>query len=152
VVLAPVVFVLLLEGGLRLFEYGHPPGFSVKAEVGGHEVVRDNPTFAWRFFPRHLARAQIPFSIPAAKSSAAYRIFVLGESAAQGVPDHTFSFSRILEVLLRDRYPGVLLEVVNTAITAVNSHAIREIADNCSRLNPDLFDAKRAGYRISGKR
>lgn len=139
IVAAPVSFVMLLEGGLRVFQYGHPPGFSVNEKVHGREVAQDNPTFAWRFFPRQIARAQIPFAFPVTKPSTTYRIFVLGESAAQGVPDHTFSFSRVLEVLLRDRYPGVTFEIVNTAITAINSHAIREIADRCSRLNPDLF-------------
>ena len=40
------------------------------------------------------------------KPAGAVRIFVLGSSAAQGVPDPSFSFGRMLEVMLRERYPG----------------------------------------------
>lgn len=135
----PLIVLLALEVGLRVAGFGHHAGFSMKATVDGRAVLRDNPTMSWRFFPRRLARAQIPFQIPAAKSPGTYRIFVLGESAAQGIPDHTFGFARILEVLLQDRYPGVSFEVVNTAITAINSHVVREIAQDCARHSPDLF-------------
>ncbi|MCX7020320.1 MAG: tetratricopeptide repeat protein [bacterium] len=67
------------------------------------------------------------------------RVVVLGESAAQGDPDWTFGFSRILDVMLRDRYPSVRFEVINAAMVAINSHVIREIARDCARLKPDLF-------------
>ena len=69
----------------------------------------------------------------------AIRIFVLGSSAAQGVPDPTFSVRRILESLLRDRYPDVKFEVVNGAMTAINSHVAVEIARDCATHRPDLF-------------
>lgn len=49
-------------------------------------------------------------------------MFVLGESAAEGDPDPAFSFARILQVMLRERYPGVRIEVINVAFTAFNSH------------------------------
>jgi tetratricopeptide (TPR) repeat protein len=73
------------------------------------------------------------------KSAGTVRIFVLGESAAQGVPEPSFSFGRILEVLLRERYPGVKFEVINAAMTAINSHVCREIARDCAARDPDLF-------------
>ena len=74
-----------------------------------------------------------------AKASGAVRIFVLGSSAAQGVPNPSFSFGRILEVMLRERYPDVKFEVINAAMTAINSHVALEIARDCAAHQPDLF-------------
>ena len=74
-----------------------------------------------------------------AKPAGAVRIFVLGSSAAQGMPDPSFSVGRILEVLLRERYPDVKFEVVNAAMTAINSHVALEIARDCAAHQPDLF-------------
>ena len=48
----------------------------------------------------------IPFALAKRKPVSTFRIFVLGESAAAGFPDPAFSFARILEVMLRARYPG----------------------------------------------
>ena len=56
-----------------------------------------------------------------------------------GMPNPAFSFGRILEVMLHERYPGCRFEVVNTSMTAINSHAILEIARDCSSQGGDLF-------------
>jgi tetratricopeptide (TPR) repeat protein len=56
-----------------------------------------------------------------------------------GIPDPAYSFGRILEVMLREQYPGVQFEVVNAAMTAINSHVAREIARDCAAREPDLF-------------
>jgi len=46
------------------------------------------------------------------------RIFVFGESAAEGDPRAGFRpFARILQVLLRERYPDRNIEIINTAVT-----------------------------------
>src|SRR5207245_345043 len=65
--------------------------------------------------------------------------FVLGESAALGYPNPSFSFPRLLEVLLRARYPDRDFEVVNTAMAAINSHVVLPIARQCLRRQPDLL-------------
>ena len=57
-----------------------------------------------------------------------FRIFVLGESAAMGDPDPAYGFSRYLEVMLRERYPSMKFEVVNTGSVAINSHVLLPIA------------------------
>jgi hypothetical protein len=58
--------------------------------------------------------------------------------AAQGDPN-PFGVARVLEVLLRDQYPGVELEVVNAAATAINSHYVYAAARGALRLEPDVF-------------
>ena len=65
--------------------------------------------------------------MPAKKPAGAYRIFLFGESAAQGDPDPSFGAGRYLQALLRERYPGMDFEVVCVAMTAINSHAILPI-------------------------
>jgi tetratricopeptide (TPR) repeat protein len=105
----------------------------------GHAAYCDNPWFTTTFFPPGMARTPRPFMIPAAKPQGTYRIAILGESAAYGDPDPTFGFGRYLEVMLRDRYPGVKFEIINSGITAVNSHVMLPIAKDLAQHQPDLF-------------
>jgi tetratricopeptide (TPR) repeat protein len=79
------------------------------------------------------------YAIPAEKSQGTYRIFVLGESAAMGDPDPAYAFSRYLDVMLRQRYPAMKFEVVNTGSVAINSHVLLPIAQGLSKQRPDLF-------------
>lgn len=133
---APVLFFTLLEAGLRLGGYGYPTALFVGPDA--HGSYNSNNRFGWRFFPRSLARAPVP-SLISSKPPGVVRIFVLGSSAAQGIPDPSFSVGRILEVLLRNRYPDVKFEVINAAMTAINSHVVLEIARDCAAYQPDLF-------------
>ena len=50
-----------------------------------------------------------------------------------GDPEPAFGAGRYLEALLRERFPARKFEVVNVAITAINSHVIRAIARDCAR-------------------
>jgi tetratricopeptide (TPR) repeat protein len=79
------------------------------------------------------------YAIPADKRAGTYRIFVLGESAAMGDPDPAYGFSRYLEVMLRNRYPRMNFEVVNTGSVAINSHVLLPIARGLAQQRPDLF-------------
>jgi tetratricopeptide (TPR) repeat protein len=45
----------------------------------------------------------------------------------------------MLEALLRDQYPGVDFDVVNSATTAINSHVVYAMARAAARLDPDVF-------------
>jgi tetratricopeptide (TPR) repeat protein len=135
-ILSPILFFGLLEAGLRLGGYGHPTGFFLGPDAHGDYTT--NFRFGWRFFPRSLARTPQPCTL-SARPAGSVRIFILGESAAMGTPDPSFNFGRILAVMLRQQYPGVQFEVVNGAMTAINSHVVREIARDCAARQPDLF-------------
>ncbi|MGA2093862.1 MAG: tetratricopeptide repeat protein [Sedimentisphaerales bacterium] len=137
--LAPVLFLVLLEGGLRIIGYGFPVSTFVKCEINGHTFWCSNNRFGWRFFPREISRALLLFTVKDEKPANTYRIFILGESAAEGDPMPAFSFGRQLQVLLREQYPQVNFEVFTAATVAINSHVIVKIAEDCSRLKPDLF-------------
>ncbi|MEI7898823.1 MAG: tetratricopeptide repeat protein [bacterium] len=134
--LAPVLFFGLLEAGLRLGGYGYPAGFFLGPDADG--AFRTNERFAWRFFPPSLARTPQP-ALLFPKPAQTIRLFILGSSAAMGIPQPSYSFGRILEVMLRTRYPGQPFEVVNGAMTAINSHVVREIARDCTAYEPSLF-------------
>ncbi len=137
--MVPVLLLALLEMGLRLVHSGYPAGFFLKSRAQGRDVFVENQKVAWRFFPPGLARSPQPASIAALKPSDTCRIFVFGESAAMGDPEPAFGFGRILEVLLRAKHPGKQFEVVNVAITAINSHVVRQIARDCAPRQGDLW-------------
>lgn len=135
----PALLFLLLELGLRIVGYGYPSTATIKCEVNGEAYYCDNIKFGWRFFPRNIAREFDPFIFPANKPDDTYRVFVLGASAAKGEPDSAFCFGRFLEVMLKEKYPGINFEVITAATAAINSHAVLEIAGDCARHHPDLF-------------
>ncbi len=139
IVLAPILFLGLLEIGLRTIGYGYDPHTTVPCAIDGRPHRGDNIKFGWRFFPPTLAREFEPFIFPARKPAGTCRIFVLGASAAQGAPNNAFRFGRILEFMLQERFPAVHFEVITAAMAAINSHVVREIAQDCARHDPDLF-------------
>lgn len=138
-IVIPTIVLLLLEFCLRVFGFGYPTGFSLKTRINEHDVYVHNRQFCWRFFPKDIARTPVPFAVPVARLPDTYRVFILGASAALGVPDHAYGFGRILEVQLRARFPDINFEVVNAAAVAINSHVVLEIARDCAKLQPDLF-------------
>jgi tetratricopeptide (TPR) repeat protein len=125
---------------LRLGGYGYPTGFFLAhPTTATRDLYAENPEFGRRFFPPGLARPPLPTLVQGRKPAGTYRIFVFGESAAQGFPEPPFSFSRMLQVMLRERYPDTRFEVINTAIVGINSHVIVPAARDCAALQPDLF-------------
>jgi tetratricopeptide (TPR) repeat protein len=56
-----------------------------------------------------------------------------------GDPDPAYGFSRYLEVMLRERFPSIKFEVVNTGSVAINSHVLLPIAKELANQRPDLF-------------
>jgi tetratricopeptide (TPR) repeat protein len=137
--LLPLLLLALVEGLLRVARYGYPTAFALQQSANGRKVFIDNQRFAQRFFPPGLARSPHPFRFTAEKPANTTRIFVFGESAAMGDPEPAFGFARILERLLKNRYPGINFEVINTGVTAINSHVIREIARDVAPLHGDIW-------------
>lgn len=131
----PLGFVLLTELGLRVAGVGYPTSFLVDDPVG--DGVVPNERFGWRYFPPAMARTPVAQAIEVPKPANTYRVVILGGSAALGTPDDAFGMGRFLEVLLQDRSPRPRIEVVNAAMTAINSHVVRVIASELDRIEPD---------------
>jgi tetratricopeptide (TPR) repeat protein len=137
--LVPLLALALIEASLRVAGFGHPASFFVRKQLGGREVLVENGWFGLAFFPPALARGPSPVVMQAEKPAGLYRIFLFGESAAMGDPRPAFGVGRYLETLLRERFPGGKFEVVCTAMTAINSHAILPIARECASHQGDLW-------------
>jgi tetratricopeptide (TPR) repeat protein len=138
-VLAPLLLLGLVEAGLRICGVGYPTALTVPCTVQGRPTSCYNLFFAAPFFPPGMIKTPQMYAIPAVKPPQTFRIFVLGESAAMGDPDPSYGFSRYLEVMLRERYPEMKFEIVNTGSVAINSHVLLPIAKGLADFNPDLF-------------
>jgi tetratricopeptide (TPR) repeat protein len=136
---APALFFALTELVLRLAGFGHPTEFLLPASQNGQKTFVQNNQFGWRFFGPKLSRLPWPVSISQSKTQDTVRIFVFGESAAKGEPQPAFGLPRMLEAMLSLRYPGVRFEVVNTAMTAINSHVILPIARDCAKADGNIW-------------
>ncbi len=138
-VVAPLALLGGLEVVLRLAGSGYDTQFLKSVTHEGRELRVPNNQFGWRFFGPELARWPYPFALPPTKATNTVRIFVLGESAARGEPVSEFGLPRVLDALLSLKFPGVQFEVVNVAMTAINSHAIVSIARDCARADGDIW-------------
>jgi tetratricopeptide (TPR) repeat protein len=135
----PLLLIGLVEAGLRVFGVGYSTDVTVPCTIQGRPAACYNLFFAAPFFPAGMIKTPQMYAIPAVKSPETFRIFVLGESAAMGDPEPSFGFSRYLDVMLRERYPGMKFEIVNTGSVAINSHVVLPIAAGLAKQNPDLF-------------
>jgi tetratricopeptide (TPR) repeat protein len=138
-VLVPVFILGIVELALRVLGIGVPTSVTVPCTVRGRAASCYNVSFISRFFPRGMLRTPQLYAIPDEKPKNTFRIVVLGESAAMGDPNPAYAFSRYLELMLRDRFPSMKFEVVNTGIPAINSHVMLPIAKDLAKHQPDLF-------------
>jgi len=133
----PALFVFGLEGGLRLLGYGRSASFLIPDERPG--FYRTNPDYVSLFMPAGFDLRPLNFRVARVKPVGTVRVVVLGESAAQGIPEPAFGFVPQLRAQLRARYPGREIEVINTGIVAINSHVVYQIARDLADFSPDLF-------------
>lgn len=146
--LLPAASVLLLGGAealLRIAGVGHATDFLIATADGSGFVP--NGQFGRAF---HCPESPAPFFLPADKPADAVWIFVLGESAAHGTPDPAFAPGRVLEVLLRGRYPGKQIRVFNAAMMGINSYAIARIARECADHGADLLIVHAGNNELAG--
>ncbi len=133
----PIIFFLLLEFGLRLFNYGNSYDQWVNATP---TKLMLNNDIARRYF---YTTKSVPYSIQntfdVEKKSDAFRVFVMGESSAAGYPfSPNGSFSRYIQKRLELLYPTKTIEVVNIALTAINSYTLRDLFPGVIEQKPDL--------------
>src|SRR5262245_28782993 len=133
---AGVSILVVAEMTLRLLDVGNPRVFESARSADGTRTVR----LAWNAqFDKAVPPAP-QREFPADKPSAAYRIFVIGESAAEGVPYGTgFAFSAWLARRLEAQAPDVQWEVVNAALAGAQSWSALMIVRDIARRSPDLL-------------
>ena len=136
--LIPFFFFLLLEAGLRIFNYGYDYAQWVNPAKGLYVL---NPDIAHKYF--HDIQG-VPYSdgdiFDEIKKPNAFRVFVLGESSGAGYPYLPIgSFSRYLQQRLSLAYPESKIEVVNCSMTAINSYTLRDLTPGILREKPDVI-------------
>jgi tetratricopeptide (TPR) repeat protein len=134
----PLVFFGLLEGGLRLTGYGTRTEFFVPDD-DQPGFYCTNPNFTELFLPAHFGIRPLNFRLKKRKEPGSVRVFVLGESAAQGTPEPAFGFAAQLQAQLSAHYAGRKIEVFNLGITAINSHVVYQVTRQLPDFEPDLL-------------
>lgn len=138
----PVVLLIILELMLRLFEYGGNLDLLIPAPDKISNYMMCNSNVGRRFF--YMLQDVLPGVqkdlILKKKPKNGYRIFVLGESTAAGFPyGNNVMFSRILNHRLADAFPERRIEVMNTAMAAINSYALLDFMDEIFDYEPDAI-------------
>ena len=135
----PVLFFALLELGLRVVGYGETLPLFVPI-TGYESYLQPSDVVARRFFPSSGVVPGIPFdSFGAQKDSSTTRIFVQGGSTAAGFPFYFGgSFADMLEQRLLQTAPDRPVEVINTAMAAVNSYTLLDFVDEIIEQDPDI--------------
>lgn len=142
-----------MEVALRLKGYGFSTRFLVEQSFEGVDYDVTNGNFFQQFFalPIDTMWQDAETFVPREKPKDTKRVVILGESAALGVPpDFAFSFGRILDCMLRTRFPETKFDVYVFAQPGVNSYAMREVARACRRIQPDFVVVYMGNNEING--
>lgn len=137
IVLIPVIFFILLEVALRIFNYGIDTTQWVQATP---EKLMLNSDIARRYF---FTTESVPYSnqevFDKVKAANSFRVFVLGESSAAGYPYMPVgAFSSYLKKRLEILYPSSKIEIVNIGMTAINTYTLRDLFPGVLEQKPDL--------------
>lgn len=138
-VLLPLVILILFESLLRLVNFGHDLSLFRESEIykGYYEI---NPHVSKRFFTKFNGTSPSNDIFLVEKPDSSYRVFVMGCSTTAGFPyEANVAFPRILYYRLQDAFPNRKIEVVNTAMSAVNSYTQADFIDEILDQKPDAI-------------
>ncbi|WP_337880373.1 SGNH/GDSL hydrolase family protein [Rheinheimera sp.] len=136
----PLLLLFLLEALLRLLSLGqHTPLLLENPAAPQYWVT--NPAIINRYFPNPASRPNVqlePSFVLKQKPPHGLRLVVQGGSTAAGYPyGMGASLAGMLEQRLRRTMPDRHIEVVNTALSAVNSYTLLDLSDEIIALQPD---------------
>ncbi len=134
----PFVFLIILEIFLRVINYGYNYDQWVDVGEGKYEL---NPNIGRKYFMGgdfNPTTSEDYFDIDKKENS--FRVFVLGESSAEGFPYSPMgSFSRYIRRRLELVYPQTQVEVINLGMTAINSYTLLDLLPGVLDQKPDLI-------------
>jgi len=137
-ILLPFVLLFVIELCLRLFGYGNDLRLFIDDPANADYFIL-NPAASKKYFTNQ-ANATTGNIEPFKKEKdvETMRIFVLGESTTIGYPYfHNGGFHRWLQYRLMHDYPDRNFEVINIALTAVNSYTVLGFAREVVDYQPD---------------
>ena len=136
----PVLVLAAIEGGLRLAGVAAPEPLFI-AEPNHPEYSFTNPKVVSRFFARPDLASDLAVEtgfFHTRRPPEGLRLVVQGGSSAAGFPyGYGASLAGMLEQRLRRRYPDRPVEVITTAMSAVNTWALADFVDEIIELDPD---------------
>ena len=137
-IIIPILFFVLLEVGLRIFNYGNDDRIWVDIS---QDMQILNPEIGYRYF---FTTKNLPFSVESfiykEKKENSFRVFVVGASSAAGYPYlSSASFSKFIRKKLEILYPQKVIEVSNFSMSAINSYTIRDLMPELLQKKPDLI-------------
>ena len=140
-ILLSVSLVFLIEGALRLFSFGNSQKLVVQHSNKQYEdFLMVNPYVGEKYFNRLEATSTTNDIFLKHKPENGFRIFVMGSSTVYGYPyDRNPMATRILQRRLEEAYPDKYVEVVNTAITAINSITLKDFIKQILKHEPDAI-------------
>jgi len=124
----PLFFFVLLELGLTVFGVGTSFDYFHEIDINGQNHYQENPDFANQFYPPSLGIGPLENTFAEERSPELIRVYILGGSAAMGFPHKNHGLDRLLATQLRAALPSRRIEVINTAMTSVNSHVVYAVA------------------------
>jgi lysophospholipase L1-like esterase len=140
-ILLPLLILAAGELLLRLFSYGTDVHLIVnqgRGNRGYYYMV--NPRVGEKYFSRFEATSGTNDIFLKHKPENGFRIFVMGSSTVYGYPyGKNLMASRILQQRLQDAYPDKTVEVVNTALTAINSITLKDFIKQILDYEPDAL-------------
>lgn len=136
----PFLFFAILEGGLRIIGYGSAPALFIENPANPNYIL-PRPDLMSRYFRDPNNRPSVTLEanfLLKEKPADGLRFFVQGGSTAAGFPyGMGASIAGTLENRLRQTFPNRYVEVINTALSAVNSYTMLDIADEIIAQGPD---------------
>lgn len=138
--LLPVLLIVLLEGALRVVHFGHDLSLFVQDKKQPY-LLHLNSKVSLRYFlqEKNATNGNTELFLRQ-KPENLIRIFVQGESTAVGFPYfHNGAFPRMLDYRLHKDIPEINLELVNLSMTALNSYAVYDFADEIIAQQPDAI-------------
>ena len=138
ILVIPLLFFVLLEMGLTALGVGTSFGYFQKIDINGRPHYQENPDFADQFYPSSLNIGPLENTFAEERSPDLLRVYVLGGSAAQGFPHKNHGIDRLLAAQLRAALPSRKIEVINTAMTSVNSHVVYAVAKSIPENSADF--------------
>jgi len=132
------LILLLLEVSLRAFGYGKDYPLFIEDKNDRASLII-NPEIGQKYFfnPKDATKA-LPRAFKKEKSQESFRIMIMGASTAIGYPyKYQGGFQNWLEYALNRTYPNQKFEIINTALTAVNSYTLRDFTEQIISQKPD---------------
>jgi tetratricopeptide (TPR) repeat protein len=139
-ILIPLILFSLIELSLRLIHYGDNYKLFVETKSYGKEYKICNPEYGKKYFFKFKYTTPQNDRFLKKKPENSFRIFVIGSSDVWGFPYNSgIMFTRILQQRLQESFPNKNIEMVNTAITAINSYTFIDKIDEILNEKPDAL-------------